>query len=717
MGNIFEDYVSANLGIRKPFILDVGLPSASPKAAGIIGTQYIDSDTYFLYEKTGENNQTDWVKIGEIGQPRGQLPKGIDGSVQFNSGESFGGTLNLTYDYDKGLLSGESGHFNSLHSDFITGQTGHFGEELSVGDPSQEDVFVVEDGNISLAGSANFSGPINGPSIQADTGKFNTLFVSGDAHVSGDFYVSGTTYVQEIIDTTVSGSISGYTGIFNTTSGRVASFTESLTISGISVATGVGGTIGGFPVIGGDQDNIDFGGTEPGDVRNINFQQGGENVMVINEDGDVNIQNDLTVTGNISGGIISGKTGVFTESLTISGFSVLTGFEIPGGGSVIGGDQDNIDFGGTDPGDVRNINFQQGGENVMVINEDGDVNIQNDLTVTGNISGGIISGKTGVFTESLTISGFSVLTGFEIPGGGSVIGGDQDNIDFGGTDPGDVRNINFQQGGENVMVINEDGDVNIQNDLTVTGNISGSTGQFNEVIINGVNIEDSITEISGNLDSLSGQSIASFSALSDDLNSTGQFLLNSQKNYPVVTGGGFDCSTYMFSLFRDLGAENIEIDLSCLAGGGATYQSTLLWEENNGDLVLLDDETTTSYPATQLFENSGDNAYMVREDVFGSNTEAAQYFEETGVDITLTTSSYLPPIPPAPAAVSTQWFQEDGSDQLSMRETSLATSNPAVQLWEPTGIDQYTPRPEPFSSTTESAQYFQETGIDQLTTT
>ena len=60
---------------------------------------------------------------------------------------------------------------------------------------------------------------------------------------------------------------------------------------------------------------------------------------------------------------------------------------------------------------------------------------------------------------------------------------------------------------------------------------------------------------------------------------------------------------------------------------------------------------------------------MVREDVFGSNTEAAQYFEETGVDITLTTSSYLPPIPPAPAAVSTQWFQEDGSDQLLMRET------------------------------------------------
>ena len=521
---------------------------------------------------------------------------------------------------------------------------------------------------------------------------------------------------------------------------------------------------GGGSVIGGDQDNINFGGTQPGDVRDINFQQGGENMMVINQDGDVNIKNDLTISGNIASstgyfkevivsgdvyisgdlyvtgtthvheiidttvsGTISGYTGIFntssgksgsfTESLTISGVPVATGAGgTVGGLPVVGGDQDNIDFGGTELGDVRNINFQQDGENVMVINEYGDVNIQNDLIVTGNISGGIISGKTGVFTESLTISGFSVLTGFEVPGGGEVIGGDEDNIDFGGTDPDDVRNINFQQGGENVMVINEDGDVNIQNDLIVTGNISGSTGYFDEVIINGLNIEDSITEISGNLDTLSGQSIASFSALSDDLNSTGQFLLNSQKNYPVVTGGGFDCSTYMFSLFRDLGAGNIEIDLSCLAGGGATYQSTLLWEENNGNLVLLNDETTTSYPATQLFENLGDNAYTVREDVFGSNTEAAQYFEEIGVDITLTTSSYLPPIPPVPAAVSTQWFEEGGSDQLSIRETSLATSNPAVQLWESAGVDQYTPRSQPFSSTTESAQYFEELG-DHITTT
>ncbi len=190
---------------------------------------------------------------------------------------------------------------------------------------------------------------------------------------------------------------------------------------------------GGGAVVGGDSDNIDFGGTTPGDTRSINFQQGGENVMVIGSDGNLNVKNDLVVSGggsfttlnisediisegSIAGDIISGKTGIFTESLTISGVPVSTGAGgTVGGKDVVGGDSENIDFGGTEPGDVRNINFQQGGENVMVINEGGDVSMQNDLYVSGGISGDIISGKTGVFTESLTVSGVSVITGNQQP--------------------------------------------------------------------------------------------------------------------------------------------------------------------------------------------------------------------------------------------------------------------------------------------------------------
>lgn len=345
----FEDYVNANLGIRKPLITDSGPPSQSSKAAGIIGSQYIDSDTYFLYEKTGENNSSDWVKIAYVGQTRGQPPEGIEGSVQFKSGDFFAGSPDLTYDYSSGLLSGQSGDFNYIYANFITGETGHFGEELAIGDPAQDGVFVVDNGNIETAGRANFSGPIT-----AATGYLNELIVSGDAYISGDFYVSGTTYINEVVDTTVSGTVSGYTGVFDT-----------------------------------------------------------------------------------------------------------------------------------------------------------------------------VSGQKGAFTQSLTISGEPVTTG--------------------------------------------------------------------------------------------------------------------SRDYPVLTGVEFDASTNIMSFFRDLGASNIHINLSSLAG--PTYQSTLLWEENNGDLVLLNDETKTSNPATQLFENSGVDNYTVRENVFASNTEAAQYFEETGVDITLTTSSYLPATP------------------------------------------------------------------------
>ncbi|MGY8817397.1 MAG: hypothetical protein ACKVHB_06495, partial [Pseudomonadales bacterium] len=213
------------------------------------------------------------------------------------------GDVNMQNDlYVSGGISGDSGNFQTLNiSDGLIASGGISGDVIS--------------------GKSGFFSD----SLHAPTGYFESIIVSGDAYISGDFYVSGTTYVNEVIDTTISGTLSGYTGIFNMTSGENASFTQSLTISGVPVSTGAGGTVGGLPVVGGDDDNIDFGGTEPGDVRDINFQQGGENIMVIDQDGDVNMQNDLYVSGGISGDIISGKTGVFTESLTVSGFPVLTG--------------------------------------------------------------------------------------------------------------------------------------------------------------------------------------------------------------------------------------------------------------------------------------------------------------------------------------------------------------------------------------------------------
>ena len=81
----FELFVNANLGIRKPLITDVGHPSESTKAAGIIGSHYIDSETNFLYEKTGENNVEDWVFLRELGYSLDQETKELSEDVMLDA--------------------------------------------------------------------------------------------------------------------------------------------------------------------------------------------------------------------------------------------------------------------------------------------------------------------------------------------------------------------------------------------------------------------------------------------------------------------------------------------------------------------------------------------------------------------------------------------------------------------------------------------------------
>ena len=88
---------------------------------------------------------------------------------------------------------------------------------------------------------------------------------------------------------------------------------------------------------------------------------------------------------------ISGATGAFSDSLTISGLSVLTGFDIGGGTSIIAGTTEEISFGGTDPSDTREVAFQQAGETKLAINEDGDIEISQSLNVSesATIEGGL----------------------------------------------------------------------------------------------------------------------------------------------------------------------------------------------------------------------------------------------------------------------------------------------------------------------------------------
>ena len=161
------------------------------------------------------------------------------------------------------------------------------------------------------------------------------------------------------------------------------------------------------------------------------------------------------------------NSGHFYEGLTISGSVPLTGFEIPGGGSVIEGDASGVVMGPSDPLDTRpleltsntTMSFTQSGSTTMEFTEEGDVNIQNHLTVSGGIA---------------------------VSGGGPIISGNENEVIFGPVDPSDSRPVEFSsnttmsfaQGGDTTMEFTEGGDVNIANNLNVSGGITGDSAQF-----------------------------------------------------------------------------------------------------------------------------------------------------------------------------------------------------------------------------------------------
>ena len=97
----FEQYVNSNLGIRRTIISDSGHPGYSSKAAGMAGTNYIDTNSQQLYERTGEDNiPQDWMPIGKLGHSRFSGESGIYLTLTGNSGflqqEATIGTGNIT---------------------------------------------------------------------------------------------------------------------------------------------------------------------------------------------------------------------------------------------------------------------------------------------------------------------------------------------------------------------------------------------------------------------------------------------------------------------------------------------------------------------------------------------------------------------------------------------------------------------------------------------
>jgi cytoskeletal protein CcmA (bactofilin family) len=357
MSNSFEDFVNNNLGIRMPLIEDNGHPHSSSKAAGILGSKYLDLNNNYLYEKTGEDNSSDWVKIASLGERR-DVARGPNFSIQFNSGDVLAGNQYLTFLNNE--LSGVSGFFDELKVETIIA---------------------------------------------------DSMEVTGDLAVGGNLYVSGETFIQSVTDVSVTGDISGYrlegtsgvfdittgaSGIFDLTSGSSGDFdnlfvsgvseitsgqfSKQLTISGMTVLTGIddirtkaGGPDYAIQYGSGTgfygSSNLIYSGEQLSGASGFfdDFKVTGDLAVGGNlyVSGETFIQSvtDVSVTGDISGYRLEGTSGVFDITTGVSGI-----FDLTSGSS---GDFDNLFVSGV-----------------------------SEIT-------------SGQFSEQLTISGMTVLTGVE----------------------------------------------------------------------------------------------------------------------------------------------------------------------------------------------------------------------------------------------------------------------------------------------------------------
>ena len=207
--------------------------------------------------------------------------------------------------------------------------------------------------------------------------------------------------------------------------------------------------------------------------------------------------------------------------------------------------------------------------------------------------------NSGNFVSGITVGGNPVPTGFDIGGdGGAVIEGDDDNINFGGTDPADARDINFMQGGENVMIINEEGNVNIENNMNVSGTISGVSGIFDERVGIGTTSPNQKLDVAGNV-------AASSIGLNTDIGFCAAFTKTNKQ--PAIKFQGINSGVGLnYSLGIDaIDGNNNKFSINRLDDANG-FKQNVLTIKSNGNVGI-----GTTNPAYELeIQDSSNDAYI-----------------------------------------------------------------------------------------------------------
>ena len=240
----------------------------------------------------------------------GSTPGGTDTNIQFNSGSTFGGSSNLTFNYINSVLSGTTARFttitgSTITSTLITGSSLVISASvvsastylgISAGaTPGGANTYVQFNSGSSLSGSSNLIFDYTTNTLSGTTAQFTTITGST---------VTGSTALFDVI---TGSAYSG--GSFNGTSGRFTTFRAT----GQTTFDAAMAVSGGISVVN-SLIRVLTGSTPVASIDNFGVISGSGNMLV---GGNLTVAGASTVTHVVSQGSLSAKYQSFTGSFTV----------------------------------------------------------------------------------------------------------------------------------------------------------------------------------------------------------------------------------------------------------------------------------------------------------------------------------------------------------------------------------------------------------------
>ncbi len=379
--------------------------------------------------------------------------------------------------------------------------------------------------NLSLTGNVvsalNVTGNITGGNI-ASVAAVSAATVSATGNITGgNIVTAGNISGANVISSTTL-SVSGNVAAANVNSGFVSATgnIDSLNINTDNVyadfVSVVGNVVSGNIATAGQISAT--GNVTGGNVSTTLISATTANVSGTVTGGNVTTAGAITATGTITGGnLVTG--GTITATGTVTGGNLVTGGTVSAAGNITGG---NIVTSNT----VSSLHLFASGDVSAVGNViGGNVTTAGLITATGNVTGGniITAGlisATGTITSAANITGANVTATAQISAAGNITAtGNVIATNFIGnlvgnlTAPGANTQLIFNQAGVlggtsglvfdyvgNALTVGGDiatqngGNISAAGALSVTGNITVSTGN-----INGGNIRGTVISASGNV--------------------------------------------------------------------------------------------------------------------------------------------------------------------------------------------------------------------------